>query len=131
MNAQDLGAVRTFRQEFEIILRLVNEEGLTVLLSTAYLDEAERCKSVIVLHEGKVLADGAPSDMTAKAVGRTFRVDPPPGDTARALQARLLDQEGIVDAVPQGGSVRLVSAIEAAGAGPGGSGCGASGVGRH
>src|SRR6202140_993912 len=65
------------RELWEIILRLVDEEGLTVLLSTAYLDEAERCKSVIVLHEGKVLADGAPSGLTARAAGHTFRVDPP------------------------------------------------------
>ena len=48
------------RELWEIILHLVEKEGLTVLLSTAYLDEAERCKNVIVLHEGKVLADGAP-----------------------------------------------------------------------
>jgi len=102
------------RELWEIIRNLVDEEGLTVLLSTAYLDEAERCKSVIVLHEGKVLADGAPGDLTAKAAGRTFRVDPPPGGTARALQAQLLDEDGIVDAVPQGGSVRLVSATAAA-----------------
>ena len=36
--------------------------GLTVLLSTAYLDEAERCGHVIVLHQGKVLAQGTPQD---------------------------------------------------------------------
>src|SRR5262249_61937049 len=48
------------RELWEIILRLVGEEGLSVLLSTAYLDEAERCQHVVVLHEGKVLAQGAP-----------------------------------------------------------------------
>ena len=98
------------RELWEIILHLVEKEGLTVLLSTAYLDEAERCKNVIVLHEGKVLADGAPSGLTARAAGHTFRVDPPEGETARSLQAHLLDEESIVDAVPQGGRVRIVSA---------------------
>src|SRR5690349_9402132 len=91
------------RELWEIILRLVNQEGLTVLVSTSYLDEAERCKNVIVLHEGKVLAAGPPGDVTAKAAGRSFRVEPRPGETARSLQAHLLDQEGIVDAVPQAG----------------------------
>ena len=33
-------------------------QGLTVLLSTSYLDEAERCGHVVVLHQGKVLAQG-------------------------------------------------------------------------
>ena len=46
------------RELWEIILQLVNEQGLTVLLSTSYLDEAERCAHVVVLHEGKVLAQG-------------------------------------------------------------------------
>ena len=100
------------RELWEIILRLVEKEGLTVLLSTAYLDEAERCQNVIVLREGKVLADGAPDSVTAKAAGRAFRLDPPAGETARSLQAHLLDEAAIVDAVPQGGRVRIVSASD-------------------
>src|SRR5262244_4244864 len=48
------------RELWEIIVSLVQEQGLTVLLSTSYLDEAERCRHVIVLHEGKILAQGAP-----------------------------------------------------------------------
>jgi ABC-2 type transport system ATP-binding protein len=102
------------RELWEIILRLVHEEGLTVLVSTSYLDEAERCQSVVVLTEGKVLADGAPGEITARAAGRSFLVDPPTGGTARSLQARLLDEDGVIDAVPEGGRVRLVAASEAA-----------------
>ncbi len=49
------------RELWEIILQLVDDEQLTVLLSTSYLDEAERCDQVIVLHEGKVLAEGPPA----------------------------------------------------------------------
>jgi ABC-2 type transport system ATP-binding protein len=41
------------RELWAIILQLVNEQGLTVLLSTSYLDEAERCAHVVVLHEGR------------------------------------------------------------------------------
>ena len=41
------------RELWAIILQLVNEQGLTVLLSTSYLDEAERCAHVVVLHEGQ------------------------------------------------------------------------------
>ena len=48
------------RELWEIILELVRKQGLTVLLSTSYLDEAERCDHVVVLHLGKVLAQGKP-----------------------------------------------------------------------
>jgi ABC-2 type transport system ATP-binding protein len=101
------------RELWEIMVGLVNNEGLTVLISTTYLDEAERCSSVVVLHSGKVLAQGPPRQVTAAAADQTFVIEPSPGETARAVQARLLDDEGIVDAVPQGGRVRFVRAAGA------------------
>ena len=96
------------RELWEIILRLVHDEGLTVLLSTSYLDEAEHCGHVLVLHGGKVLAQGPPAEVTALAAGRTFIATPPAGRSARGLQARLLDDPHVVDAVPQAGRVRFV-----------------------
>jgi ABC-2 type transport system ATP-binding protein len=96
------------RELWEIILRLVNDQGLSVILSTSYLDEAERCGHVVVLHEGKMLAHGDPAEVRALAAGRTFLVDPPLGKPARGLQAELLDDPTIVDAVPEGGRVRFV-----------------------
>jgi ABC-2 type transport system ATP-binding protein len=48
------------RELWEIILQLVEHQGLTVLMSTSYLDEAERCGHIVVLHHGKVLAQGRP-----------------------------------------------------------------------
>ena len=101
------------RQElWQIILHLVHEEGQSVLLSTSYLDEAERCGHVVVLHQGKVLAQGPPEEVSAVAAGRTFLITPPAGQTARGLQARLLNQPGVVDAVPEGGKVRLVRSTD-------------------
>ena len=64
------------RELWEIIFRLVNEQGLTVLLSTSYLDEAERCGHVVVMHRGKVLAQGAPGEISQLAAGRSFVADP-------------------------------------------------------
>ncbi|MDZ7580166.1 MAG: ATP-binding cassette domain-containing protein [Deltaproteobacteria bacterium] len=43
------------RELWEIVYGLVKQKGLSVLLSTAYMDEAERCDEVILLHEGEVL----------------------------------------------------------------------------
>jgi ABC-2 type transport system ATP-binding protein len=98
------------RELWQILGHLVHEQGLSVLLSTSYLDEAERCGAVVVLHEGRVLAQGPPAQVSERAAGRTFLVEPAAGWTARGLQARLLDDPGVVDAVPEGGQVRLVRA---------------------
>jgi len=97
------------RELWEIILQLVNERGLTVFLSTSYLDEAERCGQIIVLHEGNRLAQGRPSDVSGLAAERTFLAASPADQRARTLQARLLDQPSIVDALPEGGNVRIVT----------------------
>jgi ABC-2 type transport system ATP-binding protein len=96
------------KELWEIILQLVHDQGLSVLVSTSYLDEAERCGHVVVLHEGNVLAQGAPSDVTNVAAGRVFLAEPPKGVKARDLQARLLDDAGIIDALPLAGQVRFV-----------------------
>ena len=96
------------RELWDIILQLVNDQGLTVLLSTSYLDEAERCGHVVVMHEGNVLAQGHPGEISELAAGHVFLAEPPPGLKAREFQARLSDKPEVLDAVPDGGRVRLV-----------------------
>jgi ABC-2 type transport system ATP-binding protein len=107
------------RELWEIIARLVREQNLTVLLSTSYLDEAERCDQVFVLREGKLLASGPPGEVTALAAGRSFKAEPQAGEPARNLQSRLLDEPAIIDAVPEAGRVHLVSAEGGKSAEPG------------
>ncbi|MCW8906092.1 MAG: ATP-binding cassette domain-containing protein [Sedimenticola sp.] len=95
------------RDLWSIVYRLVEEEGMSVLLSTAYLDEAERCFEVILLHEGRVVGQGTPSEFSEPLSGRSFRVSQP-GILPRRLQARLATRAGVLDAVVQGQSVRVV-----------------------
>jgi ABC-2 type transport system ATP-binding protein len=95
------------RELWQIIHQLV-QDGLTVLLSTSYLDEAERCAHVVVMHQGKVLAQGAPAEVARLAEGKTFLVRPGQGQKARDIQDRLLDQSDVIDALPEGGQVRVV-----------------------
>jgi ABC-2 type transport system ATP-binding protein len=102
------------RELWDIVRRLVADHGLTVLLSTAYLDEAERCSRVIMLHQGQVLSQSPPQVIADKAAGRSFVASPASGQSARTLQARLLDRPDIVDAVPDAGRVRFVSGAVAA-----------------
>ena len=97
------------RDLWEILLQLVRDEQLSVVVSTAYMDEAERCAHVHVMNAGQVLADGMPQALAQRAQGLTFVATPPDGMAARMLQARLLDAVSVVvDAVPSGGQVRFI-----------------------
>lgn len=96
-----------------IIEQLVREENLSVILSTAYMDEAERCHQVYVMLDGQVLKQGTPDELTAQAQGQTWQVEPSPDMKARVLQAHLLDnQHYIADAVPKGDVVRFITRAE-------------------
>lgn len=103
------------RDLWRIVQQLVDEERLSVIVSTAYMDEAERCARVFVMHAGRLLAEGAPAALRERAHGLTFTASPPAGLPARDLQARLIDARGlIVDAVPQGGAVHFIRRPKAA-----------------
>ncbi|RAI44371.1 ATP-binding cassette domain-containing protein [Rhodoplanes roseus] len=102
------------RDLWTIVQQLVDEEHLSVIVSTAYMDEAERCAQVFVMNRGKLLAEGAPESLRTRAHGLTFTAVPPGGTPARELQARLIDApELIIDAVPVGGNVRFIRRPEA------------------
>ncbi|HVI51227.1 MAG TPA: ATP-binding cassette domain-containing protein [Candidatus Sulfotelmatobacter sp.] len=97
------------RQElWEIVRHLVKVEGLAVVVSTSYLDEAEFCDHIVALHQGRILAEGRPAEITARAANRVFMATAD-GVAARTLQARLFNLPGVVDAVPEAGGVRLVT----------------------
>jgi drug efflux transport system ATP-binding protein len=96
------------RELWAIVARLVQEEGMTVLLSTAYLDEAEHCSEVVILHEGRVLGSGPPANFRNLVKDRTFAVRVG-GLKKRDIQERLSGAPDVIDAVIQGDHVRLVT----------------------
>ncbi len=97
------------RDLWQIVQQLVDHEKLSVVISTAYMDEAERCAQVFVLQQGRLLAQGAPQALRERARGLTYTVAPPPRVPARDLQAQLMDAPAlVVDAVPKGGEVRFI-----------------------
>ncbi|WP_025131875.1 ATP-binding cassette domain-containing protein [Pseudomonas sp. PH1b] len=97
------------RELWSIIEQLIEQENLTVLISTAYMDEAQRCAQVFVLYQGRLIAQGPPAQLCELAQGLCYGVAPRSGNPARLLQAHLLDdREHIVDAVPEGGKVRFI-----------------------
>ena len=55
------------RDLWKIVRQLIDDENLSVIVSTAYMDEAERCAQVFVMHQGRLLAEGAPAPDGARA----------------------------------------------------------------
>jgi len=96
------------RELWTIIDRLVKDKGMSVILSTAYLDEAEKCDDIILIHEGHILGTGSPQDFKDKVKGRTYTANVA-GIPKRYLEAELGRQEDILDATVQGDNVRLVT----------------------
>ena len=97
------------RELWTIVYELIDKDGIGVLLSTAYLDEAERCSHIVVLHEGAVLAEGTPGQFKEQVAGRVQLITPPPDIKPRQIQARLAGRVHIVDATIRSGRVRAVS----------------------
>ena len=98
------------RQELWVIIKqLVQEEHLSVIVCTAYMNEAAMCDDVYVLNQGKILFQGTPESLQNVAQGRCFEVVPPQGLPCRVIQGALLDDPDVVDAVPQSGLVRYIA----------------------
>lgn len=96
------------RELWKMVHELV-DEGIGVLWSTAYLDEAERCGTVLLMNEGRLLHDGPPGLMTVQADGRVFLATDLGADKRR-VQAMAQALPDVVDALIQGNAIRLVMA---------------------
>jgi len=57
------------RELWQYILELREQEGVTVLLTSHILDEADKCDRLVLLHEGKVVSEGSPAQLKAKIGG--------------------------------------------------------------
>ena len=96
------------RDLWQIVYQLVEEEGIGVLMATSYLDEADRCHRLVVLHQGKKLAEGEPHHFREPLRGRVFTLTPTPELGARHLQSRLTGRPGVIDVSIRSGRVRCV-----------------------
>jgi len=95
------------RELWEIVYTQVQKSAMTVLLATAYLDEAERCDEVILLHEGQLIKQDKPQKFSDDIAGRVFQITAT-GQRYRALQAELSQAPGILDALVESETVRVV-----------------------
>jgi ABC-2 type transport system ATP-binding protein len=95
------------RRELWRMVRELASEGLTILWSTAYLDEAELCDDVRLMNEGRFIASGTPKELMDQMRGRCIHVANLQSQRREVLRKALHDPE-VVDGVIQGANVRLV-----------------------
>jgi ABC-2 type transport system ATP-binding protein len=99
------------RELWKMVQELVSQ-GIAVVWSTAYLDEAELCGTTILLNEGKLLFAGTPSELTSRMTGRCYHLRDAAGNR-RQLLSRALARPDVVDGVIQGASLRITMAPDA------------------
>lgn len=95
------------RRELWAMVQHLTAQGIGILWSTAYLDEAEKCDRVYLLNEGSLLFEGPPGELTGRAEGRVIQVSGFEPRRRRFL-TRTLDRADIMDGTIQGRSVRLL-----------------------
>ena len=100
------------RRELRQMVERLVDEGIAVVWSTAYLEEAELCGTTLVLNEGQLIFAGPPQAMTAPLAGRCWHLkDPACGK--RRLLAQALSHPSISDGTIQGHHLRLTFRADA------------------
>ena len=94
------------RRDFWEALFELADAGTTLLVSTHYMDEAERCHRLAILDHGALVADGSPTELTAALAGRTFTVA---ASQPRAAQRALHGREGVLSVAQIGNSLRVLA----------------------
>ncbi|HUN95775.1 MAG TPA: ABC transporter ATP-binding protein [Bradyrhizobium sp.] len=93
------------RRDFWRILYGLREEGVTILITTAYLDEAERCNRLALLHSGRVLYCDTPTALKEHMPGAVIAVSSSAG---RDVRAAIADLTGVSNVILVGDGVHAV-----------------------
>jgi len=94
------------RREFWESLFELADAGTTILVSTHYMDEAERCHRLAILDNGKLVANGTPGELCAKLPGEVFLIE---CERAREAQVALNGEPGIVAMAQIGAHLRVLT----------------------
>ncbi|MCZ7545811.1 MAG: ABC transporter ATP-binding protein [Anaerolineae bacterium] len=105
MDEPSTGVDPVARREFwDILTRLRVEKGLTILVTTPYMDEAERCNRVGLMFEGRLVAVGAPRAITQQVPGEVIELRPSDFKRAKAMAGRL---PGVIEVQTSGDLLHL------------------------
>jgi ABC-2 type transport system ATP-binding protein len=92
------------RCDFWAILYQLVKDGMTVLITTAYLDEAERCNRVGLMHQGRLVRCDPPEILKTRLEEVCYQVQAP---NSRAVQQILERSAGVVSVEPAGATLHL------------------------
>ena len=92
------------RRDFWGILYNLRESGVTILFSTAYMDEAERCSRLALMHAGRVHDSDTPARLKRNMPGVLLAITAP---DPRAVRAALADAPGVLGVLLKGDHVNL------------------------
>ncbi|MFZ5756079.1 MAG: ABC transporter ATP-binding protein [Pseudomonadota bacterium] len=93
------------RREFWDSLFDLADAGTTLLVSTHYMDEAERCHRLAILDAGRLVADGSPRELMDSLPGHALKVD---GDNLRQAQSQVAGMPGVLGVAQIGASLRVL-----------------------
>ncbi|MDD3029114.1 MAG: ABC transporter ATP-binding protein [Alphaproteobacteria bacterium] len=103
------------RREFWDVIHRLAESGITVLVSTHYMDEAERCHEVIYISYGRIVVQGTTDDVIAQAHLTTWRVE---GKDVMSIKEKLKGHPAVTTLAPFGDALHIsgsdARALEAA-----------------
>ena len=94
------------RRDFWEKLFELADGGTTILVSTHYMDEAERCHRLAILDRGVLVADGSPAELTGAIAGRTLAVH---SNTPRRARRALMETPGVISAAQVGNTLRVLT----------------------
>lgn len=95
------------RRELWKMVRELVDDGITVIWSTSYLDEAELCGEVLLMNEGQLVYNGTPQQLIARMQGRSVQLRHIAG-SKRAVLKKVLHLPFVMDGVIQGNALRFV-----------------------
>ena len=95
------------RREFWSSLFELADAGTTLLVSTHYMDEAERCHRLAILESGRLVANGTPAELIAALPGRVWRLR---SAQTRALEHTLRTAPGVLGVAQIGTDLRVLAA---------------------
>lgn len=94
------------RRELWKMVHELADDGMLIIWSTSYLDEAEQCEQLILLNEGEKLYQGAPEGLTQTIEGRSVLLQG--GEQPRQRLRQVLECSEVRDAVLQGHQIRVI-----------------------
>jgi ABC-2 type transport system ATP-binding protein len=97
---------------------LRQHEGVTILLTTHILEEADRCDRLVLLHEGRIVAQGSPGELRSRIGGDVVVLDTPDAASladgiARRFQAQAVARDGQVRVEIENGHRFITEVVEA------------------